>query len=302
MAFEMKDRLHALKHGMGDIVDETEIKIDEDEELGDVFSSVGQLSNAINEIEELIEHMKQLHNDILTSVQNQGAKTESNEAMESIKKLSRRVQAGLKRMKQEIEGVHQGPERNSAEFRIKKAQHSTLARKFHDVMSEYNQVQEEYRDKSKDRITRQLKYTGKKVTEDEVEEMLESDNLQIFTQDILVDTAQKRQALNEVEARHMEIIQLEANIRELYDMFLDMATLVEEQGEMIDVIEHNVEHAADFVRKGQQETRQAVRYQQSGRRLRWIICIIVSVITGVLLLVIIIGIAIGVCANTDKCG
>ena len=38
-------------------------------------------------------------------------------------------------------------------------QHSTLARKFHDVMSEYNQVQEEYRDKSKDRITRQLKYS-----------------------------------------------------------------------------------------------------------------------------------------------
>ena len=30
---------------------------------------------------------------------------------------------------------------------------------------------------------------------------------------ILVDTAQKRQALNEVEARHLEIIQLEANIR-----------------------------------------------------------------------------------------
>ena len=36
--------------------------------------------------------------------------------------------------------------------------------------------------------------------------------LLLFPQ-ILVDTAQKRQALNEVEARHMEIIQLEANIR-----------------------------------------------------------------------------------------
>ena len=33
---------------------------------------VGQLSNAINRIEELIEHIKQLHSDILTSVQNQG--------------------------------------------------------------------------------------------------------------------------------------------------------------------------------------------------------------------------------------
>ena len=35
----------------------------------------------------------------------------------------------------------------------------------------------------------------------------------VFFLQILVDTAQKRQALNEVEARHMEIIQLEANIR-----------------------------------------------------------------------------------------
>jgi t-SNARE complex subunit (syntaxin) len=262
---------------------------------------VGQLSDAINKIEDLIEHLKQLHNDILTSVQNQSAKNESNKIMDSIKSLSRKVQAGLKNMKQDIEGVAQGPERNSAEFRIKKAQHSTLARKFHDVMSEYNQVQEEYRDKSKDRITRQLKYTGKKVTEEEVEDMLESDNLQIFTQDILVDTAQKRQALNEVEARHMEIIQLEANIRELYDMFLDMANLVEEQGELIDVIEHNVEHAADFVRKGQQETRQAVRYQRTGRRLRWIICLILSGIGLVILIVIIIGIAVGVCNSSDKC-
>ena len=42
---------------------------------------------------------------------------------------------------------------------IPHTQHSTLARRFHEVMSEYNQVQEEYRDKSKDRITRQLKYS-----------------------------------------------------------------------------------------------------------------------------------------------
>jgi t-SNARE complex subunit (syntaxin) len=284
-----------------DIVDETTIDVETEDDFDEVFGSVGQLSDAINKIEDLIEHLKQLHNDILTSVQNQSAKNESNKIMDSIKSLSRKVQAGLKNMKQDIEGVAQGPERNSAEFRIKKAQHSTLARKFHDVMSEYNQVQEEYRDKSKDRITRQLKYTGKKVTEEEVEDMLESDNLQIFTQDILVDTAQKRQALNEVEARHMEIIQLEANIRELYDMFLDMANLVEEQGELIDVIEHNVEHAADFVRKGQQETRQAVRYQRTGRRLRWIICLILSGIGLVILIVIIIGIAVGVCNSSDKC-
>ena len=66
----------------------------------------------------------------------------------------------------------------------------------------------------------------------------------------MLETAQKRAALGEVEARHLEIIKLEANIRvcsyilthqfvqnfyyllhiqELHDMFYDMALLVEEQ-------------------------------------------------------------------------
>ena len=39
-------------------------------------------------------------------------------------------------------------------------QYNTLSRRFRDLMAEYNQVQEEYREKCKDRIQRQLKYSG----------------------------------------------------------------------------------------------------------------------------------------------
>lgn len=38
-----------------------------------------------------------------------------------------------------------------------------------------------------------------------------------------------KQALNEIETRHNEIIKLETSIRELHDMFVDMAMLVESQ-------------------------------------------------------------------------
>lgn len=38
-----------------------------------------------------------------------------------------------------------------------------------------------------------------------------------------------KQALNEIETRHTEIIKLENSIRELHDMFVDMAMLVESQ-------------------------------------------------------------------------
>jgi len=39
-------------------------------------------------------------------------------------------------------------------------QYNTLSRRFRDLMAEYNQVQEEYREKCKERIQRQLKYSG----------------------------------------------------------------------------------------------------------------------------------------------
>ena len=44
----------------------------------------------------------------------------------------------------------------SADVRMQKMQHSTMQRKFVDVMADYNAVQVDYRDRCKGRIRRQL--------------------------------------------------------------------------------------------------------------------------------------------------
>lgn len=44
-----------------------------------------------------------------------------------------------------------------------------------------------------------------------------------------MDSNITQQAMNEIETRHNEIIKLENSIRELHDMFMDMAMLVESQ-------------------------------------------------------------------------
>ena len=44
----------------------------------------------------------------------------------------------------------------SADARIKKTQHSTLSRKFVEVMTEYNRTQTDYRERCKDKMVRQL--------------------------------------------------------------------------------------------------------------------------------------------------
>lgn len=48
---------------------------------------------------------------------------------------------------------------------------------------------------------------------------------------IILDSQITRQALNEIESRHRDIIRLESSIKELHDMFVDMAMLVETQVE-----------------------------------------------------------------------
>lgn len=45
----------------------------------------------------------------------------------------------------------------------------------------------------------------------------------------MTDTQQAKQTLADIEARHADIIKLESSIRELHDMFMDMAMLVESQ-------------------------------------------------------------------------
>ncbi|XP_010573922.1 PREDICTED: syntaxin-1B-like, partial [Haliaeetus leucocephalus] len=153
----------------------------------------------------------------------------------------------------------EGLNRSSADLRIRKTQ-------FVEVMTEYNATQSKYRDRCKDRIQRQLEITGRTTTNEELEDMLESGKLAIFTDDIKMDSQMTKQALNEIETRHNEIIKLETSIRELHDMFVDMAMLVESQGEMIDRIEYNVEHSVDYVERAVSDTKKAVKYQSKARR------------------------------------
>ncbi|KAF6106517.1 syntaxin 3 [Phyllostomus discolor] len=135
-----------------------------------------------------------------------------------------------------------------------------------------------------------LQEAGKKTTDEELEEMLESGNPAIFTSGI-IDSQISKQALSEIEGRHKDIVRLESSIKELHDMFMDIAMLVENQGEMLDNIELNVMHTVDHVEKARDETKKAVKYQGQARKKLIIIIVVVVVLLGILALII--GLSVG---------
>lgn len=51
-------------------------------------------------------------------------------------------------------------------------------------MTEYNRTQTDYRDRCKARIKRQLEITGREMTDDDIEDMVEQPNTAVFTQGV----------------------------------------------------------------------------------------------------------------------
>lgn len=285
-----KDRLAALKAAVSDEEDAEEVAVQVDSGGGfmeEFFEQVEEIRAMIDKISDNVDAVKKKHSDILSAPQTDDQmKEELEELMTDIKRTANKVRGKLKAIELNIE-QEEHSNKSSADLRIRKTQHATLSRKFVEVMNDYNACQIDYRERCKGRIQRQLEITGRTTTNEELEDMLESGNPAIFTQGIIMETQQAKQTLADIEARHADIIKLENSIRELHDMFMDMAMLVESQGEMIDRIEYNVEAAVDYIETAKVDTKKAVKYQSKARQKKICIIVIVTVVLAIILALII---------------
>ncbi|XP_016308143.1 syntaxin-1A-like isoform X2 [Sinocyclocheilus anshuiensis] len=288
----MKDRTQELRHGKDpEEVDEVAVGIEKGF-MDEFFEQVEEIQGFIDSLAEKVEEVKINHSAILASPNpDEKTKADLEELMTDIKKLANKLRSKLKNIQQTIEQEEalNHSKNPSADLRIRKTQHSTLSRKFVEVMTEYNATQSDYRERCKGRIQRQLEITGRNTTNEELESMLESNNPSIFTSGIIMDCNISEQAMNEIETQHNEIIKLENSIRELHDMFMDMAMLVESQGDMIDRIEYNVDHSVDYIKDALLNTKKAVKYQSKAQRK----LILIGGCVSVCLLILIISLAIG---------
>ncbi|KAM7540242.1 hypothetical protein Aperf_G00000024878 [Anoplocephala perfoliata] len=246
--------------------------------LSGFFQQVDQLRGEVDQIKSLVQEIKMKHSELLSAPnQDERTKARVEELMAEIKMRAGKVRTALKQMDVNISQEERAGG-DVADLRIKRGQHRAIGRNFVAVMQEYSKAQTEYRDANKSRILRRMAAADQHFTDEELEEMLESGNPQIFTQSIMADTQMARQTLDEIEARHQDIIKLEQSIKELHDMFQDVSTLVESQQETIDKIEYNVDNAQDYVETAKKDVEKAVVYQKKSRKKKIIIGIVITVI------------------------
>lgn len=86
--------------------------------------------------------------------------------------------------------------------------------------------------------------------------------------------------------RHDLLVNLEKSLLEVHEMFVQISTLVMEQGSLIQVIEYETENAIQNVDKGADQLEKARELQIKALKKKTCILIWLAVILGVLILIL----------------
>lgn len=133
-------------------------------------------------------------------------------------------------------------------------------------------------------MCRYFTITGEKANEETIENLISSGESENFMQKAIQEQGRGRilDTISEIQERHDAVKEIEKNLLELHQVFLDMAALVEAQGHQLNDIESHVAHASSFVRRGTEQLQEARVHQKSSRK--WT-CY--AILLGIVLLVVI---------------
>lgn len=183
-----------------------------------------------------------------------------------------------------------GCEKGTSVDRSRMSMTATLKKKLKDRMSDFQtlrqMIQDEYREVVERRV---FTVTGTKADEDTIERLIETgDSEQIFQKAIQEQgRGQIMDTLAEIQERHDAVRDIEKKLLDLHQIFLDMAVLVESQGDMLDNIETQVSNAVDHVQSGTVALQKAKSLQRNSRKWMCIAIIILLIIVVIIVIAVI---------------
>ncbi|KAF1662282.1 Syntaxin-19, partial [Aptenodytes patagonicus] len=223
---------------------------------------IQKLQNEINNLVEEVHKFSQQQKSLVSSMRRFSVlKKESNIAKE-IKIQAEHIRKCLDELSKTVkkaENEH-GPSR--ATVRILASQHAFLSQRYLNAMLSYNDAITAKQEKCRRFIARQLEVAGKEVSEEEVNDMLQQGKWEIFNENLLTEVKITKAQLSEIEQRHKELVNLENQIKDIKELFIQISLLVEEQGEMINNIEISMNNTQEYTQISTEKFGLAVKYRK----------------------------------------
>ncbi|XP_004857979.1 syntaxin-19 isoform X2 [Heterocephalus glaber] len=223
---------------------------------------IQKLQETINSFTDDVQKFGQQQKSLVASMRRFSLLKRESSTTKEIKTQAEHINRNLGELVKEVKKseLENGP--FSVVTRILKSQHAAMVHHFQQTMFMYNDTIAAKQDKCKTFIFRQLEVAGKQVPEEEVNDMLFQGKWEVFNESLLTEINITKTQLSEIEQRHKELVNLENQIKDLRDLFIQISLLVEEQGESLNNIEMIVNSTKDYVNNTKEKFGLAVKYKR----------------------------------------
>ncbi|CAI5463791.1 unnamed protein product, partial [Closterium sp. Yama58-4] len=166
---------------------------------------------------------------------------------------------------------------------------TTMKRKLKELMNEFQDLRSKFQSEYREVVERRYyTVTGKRADSETIDTLIETGDSESIFQKAIQEQGrgQLMDTLAEIQERHSAVQDIEKQLLELHQIFMDMAVLVESQGELLDNIEVQVGQAVDHVQHGTKQLVEARKTQLNTRK--WICCGIILVIVIIVVIIIVV--------------
>ncbi|KAM7269166.1 hypothetical protein ACFE04_024663 [Oxalis oulophora] len=251
------------------------------EEAENVKKEMGTIREILVRLQESNEESKAMHKPEALKL----LRAKINNNIMAVLKKARAIRSQLEEMdranaaNKRLSGCKEG----TPIYRTRIAVTNGLRKKLKEVMMEFQGLRQKMMTEYKETVGRRyFTVTGEYPDEEVIEKIISDNN---GGEEFLTHAIQEHgrgkvlETVVEIQDRYDTAKEIEKSLLELHQIFLDMAVMVEAQGEQMDDIEQHVMNASHYVKDGTKELKTAKDHQRSGRK--WM-CI------GIILLLIII--------------
>ncbi|EXB36247.1 Syntaxin-related protein KNOLLE [Morus notabilis] len=249
------------------------------EEAEKVKQEMASLREILGKLQQANEESKSQHkSDALKSL-----RAQINADIVAVLKKARAIRSQLEEMDRANAANKRlsGQKEGTPIYRTRIAVTNGLRKKLKELMMEFQGLRQRMMAEYKETVGRRYyTVTGESPNEAVIEKII-ADGGEEFLERAVREHGRGKvmETVVEIQDRHGAAREIERSLLELHQVFLDMAVMVEAQGEQMDDIEHHVMNAAQYVKGGSKQLKSAKEHQKGSRK--WM-CI------GIILLLIII--------------
>ncbi|KAK4281735.1 hypothetical protein QN277_013193 [Acacia crassicarpa] len=242
------------------------------------------LDRFFSEVESVKEELKELER-LNQSLRGSHEQSKTLHTAESVKELRSRMDADValalkkaKLVKVRLEALDRSNEANrilpgcgpgSSSDRTRTSVVSGLRKKLKDSMDSFNNLRQKISSEYRETVQRRyFTVTGENPDDKTIDLLISTGESERLLKKAIQEQGKAGivETIKEIQERNEAVREIERNLRELHQVFMDMAVLVQSQGEQLEDIESHLARANSFVRSGVQQLHVAKNNQKKSRK------------------------------------